>query len=849
MARCTEPPRWQIWLAAFLIAVAFFGYLLPDRVFYGGDTARLYLSQQHALSTALQSGALPWWSPDIGAGYPLIAEGETAGLYPVNVALHALFAPEVLITVSVLLHLTLAGLGTAWLAQTIGISRSAALLSAVVYALGGFVIAHTSHFSVVSVSAWLPWLLLLLQRAISAPQPGRRAGYALGLGVVTALQFYAGHAQMSLLILLPVFSWACYLILAGEQRVIVIRRLLWPVLGIVAGTAAAAPQLLATLELASLSQRAGGLSSIFFTSYSFHPLLTATFFSPFLQGNPYPNGSIELMGYVGLVPLGLSWIALTQGRLKIRWLLAALGICGLLLAFGRSNPLYLLLERIPPFNLFRVPARYLIWTSSALALLAGMGLDQLQAGAGEPHRRGALFSGLAVTLAALAVLLALQALSADSLVALWRWLPLVHAGGLAIWLLGARFQTRSALWRVGMVLLCGDLFTYSQVLRATYNTSYPIEEVRAEPAVVDFLHADDSLYRVWTKETILPALSVQRESLYPNIAAAYGIQSANMYMPLVPRTYQDYVTSLDSNRLNRLNVRYYIIPQLLPVDEASELYDVLNPFAALPYDIAHKIDVEDVSAIRVESYVSHAADLPDGTLAATIVLTAENGARLRFPVRVGMETAEWAIDREDVAEVVRHSIAPLASTFPARSSYRNVAHPGHTYLGTWELDAPTRITGIQIIPALPEAYVRIERITFVTRSGTEVLASHLMGVGDHEIVYRTEDAVVYRNLDAWPRAYTVPLKHAIEANSGYQLADGLAVDTLGTVEVVSYENQRVTLRALVEEPVLLVLADMAYPGWTAMVDGTETPIGTVDGLFRGIALSPGDHFVEFEYRP
>lgn len=72
---------------------------------------------------------------------------------------------------------------------------------------------------------------------------------------------------------------------------------------------------------------------------------------------------------------------------------------------------------------------------------------------------------------------------------------------------------------------------------------------------------------------------------------------------------------------------------------------------------------------------------------------------------------------------------------------------------------------------------------------------------------------------------------------------------LGAVEVVSYEDQRVTLRARVDDPALLVLADMVYPGWTAIVDGTETPIGAVDGLFRGIALSPGDHFIEFEYRP
>jgi len=848
--KTADTPRWHVWLAALLIAIAFFGYLpLTGSVYYGGDIARIYLPQQTVTADALGRGELPWWSSQIGAGYPLLAEGETGGLYPLTLALHVLFAPDVLVTASVLLHLFLAGLGAAWLARVLGVSHSGALFSALVYALGGFMIAHAGHLSIVSATAWLPWLLALLQVAVKASELRVRIQYSLALGAVTALQFLAGHAQMSLLIFLPALAWAIYLILTGADRMTTTKRLLFPATGVLLGTVLAAPQILASVQLAGLSQRAGGLDSAFFTSYSFHPFLTATFLSPFLLGNPYPSGSIELMGYVGLVPLALSWIALRRDRTPVLWLLLGLAIAGLLLAFGRWNPLYGWLERVPPFNLFRVPARYLLWTSIALALLAGIGFDRIKTGTNEQHQRGALFGGLAVALAVLAVILALRAQDADALVALWRWLPLIHAGGLVLWLLGARLKTPGLFWRVGVILLCADLFTYGLVLNATYNRSYPVEEVRAEPAIIDFLRADDSMYRVWTKETILPALSVQRESLYPNIAAAHDVQSANIYMPLLPRAYQDYVASIDADRLNRLNVGYYVIPQLLPVDEASELYDVLNPLTALPYGIEHPIDVAGVTQVQLVSFVSHAADLPDGTLAATLALTTEDGALLELPVRVGIETAEWAIEREDVAAVVQHSMAPLASTFPARSSYRNVEHPGHTYLATWNLDAPARITALQIIPALPEAYVRIERIRFVTTSGEAVLASHLLGLADHEIVYRTEDAVVYRNLDAWPRAYTVPQGQVVETGASYTLATGLSAETLGAVEIVSYQDHRVVLRATVDEPALLVLADMAYPGWKATVDGNAVPIDQVDGLFRGVALDPGDHSVEFVYRP
>jgi uncharacterized membrane protein YfhO len=46
-----------------------------------------------------------------------------------------------------------------------------------------------------------------------------------------------------------------------------------------------------------------------------------------------------------------------------------------------------------------------------------------------------------------------------------------------------------------------------------------------------------------------------------------------------------------------------------------------------------------------------------------------------------------------------------------------------------------------------------------------------------------------------------------------------------------------------------VLSENHYPGWRAYVDGRFADTLRVDYNLRGVALGPGQHTVEFLYRP
>ena len=73
--------------------------------------------------------------------------------------------------------------------------------------------------------------------------------------------------------------------------------------------------------------------------------------------------------------------------------------------------------------------------------------------------------------------------------------------------------------------------------------------------------------------------------------------------------------------------------------------------------------------------------------------------------------------------------------------------------------------------------------------------------------------------------------------------------TQDAVQIVSYEPDRVSMLTATKCPAILVLTDTYDDGWKAYMDGKEVPILHANYLFRGIALEPGVHRVEFAYKP
>ncbi len=331
------------------------------------------------VGASLRRGDSPAWNPGIYTGFPSLAQAEVGTLYPSNGVLFGVLPPYVAVAWAQIVPLVIAGLGCFSLARAFDLPMPAALLAAGTFSLSGFLIAHLRQLNMVDAAAWLPFLLLAVER-IASGRPGRAP---LVLAVLWALELLAGHPQVSYyaaLVLLAYFVVrSLQLRTAAPVRLVAAARLFG---ALALGTLIAAAQLLPAAELARLTYRQAGLSYAEATQYPVSPLAVWTLFVPRLFGDASTDDfrlsglPWEQYAYVGLLPVLLAIVALVARRNdgRVRWL-AAIGAASYLLALGANTPLFGWAFRVVPgMSYFRFPARFLLFVDLSLALLAGFGL-------------------------------------------------------------------------------------------------------------------------------------------------------------------------------------------------------------------------------------------------------------------------------------------------------------------------------------------------------------------------------------------------------------------------------------------------------------------------------------------
>jgi hypothetical protein len=521
--------EWHCLAILALLAAVFFRDILLGTAYFWEDFLYQNYPFRSFAATSMAAGQMPLWNPYIFGGMPFLADIQTTVFYLPSTALalavHHGALHHYWLELMIVLHYPLAGWGMFFLARSFGLQRIPSLFSGLAFMLSGFMIAHAIHQQIVTLAAWYPVVLFLFRRLLRE----RRWLWVFAGAVVLGHSTLAGFPQLSLYLYLLLGLFFLFELLSTYPGKKLLSRDALAMTGraaalIVLSLAIAALQLLPTMELSPLSQRAE-ITYAKSTEGSLHWGQILTFVFPKYFGTAQAERSAywgpgeywhfwETCVYVGIPTLLLALLSLPLVR-RQKTVLFFWGLLGLsfLYALGGSFPLQrILFEYVPGFSLFRNPARAGVLIALASALLAGWGCDRLLS-RDRDARQSATARRIMIAAAGTGVLIWILT-ATGMLQSTFPFLAnprvasivqrdmfvgiafLLAAGGLVLYALGKR---PSAAWPV-ILLLC-ILFLDMSWFGGTQPLSptNPSEYFSRSRRLVESLKKEEGLFRVSTR--------------------------------------------------------------------------------------------------------------------------------------------------------------------------------------------------------------------------------------------------------------------------------------------------------------------------------------------------------------
>ncbi len=510
-----------------------------DSLLWDG-VAQFYPWRELAHRSLSRDGEFPLWNPHQFCGTPFVGNGQSGLFYPPHWILRWVAAGRAMGLLNAL-HYLLAGLFTYLLIRVLGAGVAPALLGAVTYAFGGFMVTWTELPSLIETATWLPACLLGVELIFRNRPLCGSVVLALALG----FSVLAGHFQIAAYVWLVSLASAmvhiAYWIVLRQRGRTSGQRIAVPIAltgAFVVGLGLGMVQLLPTLELGRMSPR--GSDSVSPAGFEFHrerallPVELLTIVDPDIIGSPasmdYPPQRISYSEHCAYVGFGAAigvLLALTVGwRRKVTWLFAAIGGLALWAAAG-GWPAYVYYFWIPKVGLAGGFSRLLSIFTLCAAVLAGLGCDALQ-------KRTRCQAGTCPP-----------------------------AGGLWVWAL------------LGVGLWQGLPWAYR------FDPRTPAEELYPRTALVDKLIevAGDSRVLEVSDPHKWTLFDLPEAMLPPNSATVYGYSSINGYDSLFTKTYRRFADALDKDIASPLaNGNMVLIPNPFTAPEsACEYYASAEP--------------------------------------------------------------------------------------------------------------------------------------------------------------------------------------------------------------------------------------------------------------------------------
>jgi len=868
--------------------VLFDGPTLLGRISLDSDNVFFYIP----FYSLAREAPLLLWDPYSVCGLPLLGNLQYALLYPLRLVF-VWFDTLRVYGPFCFAHWVIGGIGAYVLGRTIGVCRFAALVGAMSFACGGFIQGRVSNPSLFFTAVWFPLVVAAAIRASTLPSPRSSAFLAFSFfflsGGGSPHNIFFAVVAVGLIFL---FALAGHPLRVYQDAPPATRRgiLGSGIFALCLSLAMFAPVWWHAIELLPRTIR----RQASFADVTEGGLLWSELPRLWIGGLGTPEFA-DKTSFQGLLALAFVVIAgwhavVAKVTQKRRFtvhpiVIFAVGLCvlGILTALGAQGGIYHLIYAIPGFRFLIGPARGLILFNTGWCILIMWATHRVLPSIKPPRLLLIVCALVCISFLAWAwfdyrwrgVFFAFSHVGTISHVDYLRivvpfWLGVV---GLALWI--ASRPTLPWHWRAAVLLTVHVTnlwhFHQRQYLRFEdtqfFSPSPTVERLRALPKIGEtriLCYDPLRLHVVDMHDTRA------RDFLMSKLSDYYQLREVQGYDPLILRDYVDFVTLCGGRSPVDDPFRTVHVANPLSVfaDVTGARYLVGNPYVRIltrdPYQRDVSLSPQRATAIHFISVCTNSHAMPEGAVVGYFIIQGRDGDTTRVPVRLGRETAD--ILATNPTTRCTHPHPPTAQRWLAYYPPYNRKVWLANYVGRIPLEGTPEIIRIGWRPrdgSLANFVVLAYGIESPAQS-----SDHLVNLTPTEAI-----APIYENLRAVPLAYLVhettlaeTLRDTIAILSGHRdMLTSLAVvhdpahvlallgneDPDDRVEILAYKGGDVCLRVRVARPpAILVLTESHYPGWRVWVNGRESPVLRVNGVFQGVRLdTAGTNLVRFAYWP
>lgn len=395
-------------LLLFYAKILFTGQIIsaPDIIneFYWGVVE----SWQKSLSSLLDLRQVKaGWNSEINGGTSTLGGNSSLHLLVWIKLIFKLIPPPSSVAWFIVLHLFFGAVGLYLYCRAISLSRSAAFLAGLIFAVAPEIasLINAGHVMKIATISYVPWAFYFLERGFLT----RRVIFFMATGLVLAFQFFNNHWQIAFYTCLCAGAYGLFRSLAvlrspDERKAFPLPQLLG--MNLVVMLFFLTTVAISLIPLAEWSkdtnrgvqsganQGKGGLEREEAMSWSLPPEEIGAFIIPGFFGLSRQEGGAnptnitsyywgrmrftQTVSYMGLLPWMLLPLPIIFRRDRYIWLAILAVAGGILFSMGKYTPFYnFLFDYFPGIDRFRVPKMIMFIPVLGLGILSARGIDLL----------------------------------------------------------------------------------------------------------------------------------------------------------------------------------------------------------------------------------------------------------------------------------------------------------------------------------------------------------------------------------------------------------------------------------------------------------------------------------------